>query len=467
MEYSAVNSLDNLILDITTLYESSLATENELKKAKSDWINVKEAGAKGDGLTDDTTIIRECLRHYNTLFFDSGIYNVTELDIDNKTLLSNHGVTIQTTGLSTNRNAIKLSGSCKIANIDFVQISIQPLLSLINSNNTIITNCTFKVPNDVTFTNGYVDIYSNNKDILFNNCRFEMLIGLSGGIWVRDANKNGITRNIRFKDCYIHHCGRDESIAVWSWFGSVSNVYIDNCNFEMEYNIQRYHCISLGGGDEGLEGEEGNKITGPSYIRNSNISAKSIHCIIKSGDSNGFIENCTINGNNIEYTYAFKKAQLKNCHITNLNGKLCSTGSPTLIDCYISGQNYSIGGSINAYNTIFETSLTNKKSFIEYSGYFFHCTFNVNTGIFINFYSSNKALRFIECIFNVTSSQLKLINVSKGLENISIKIIGSYLPNIPSWVGAKNSGYICGCITESELLIPNIVCTNNTICAWR
>ncbi len=45
---------------------------------RSDWANVRSLGAKGDGATDDTAVLRDAIAKHRTLYFPSGRYLVTD-----------------------------------------------------------------------------------------------------------------------------------------------------------------------------------------------------------------------------------------------------------------------------------------------------------------------------------------------------------------------------------------------------
>ena len=451
---------------LTSVGKNLQSGVDKLNITKGDWINVKEAGAKGDGVTDDTNIIKDLATKYSTLLFESGTYIVSELNIDGVSFISNSRATIKTTGTNTTRNAIEAAGSYNFIGIDFIQDGTSPLFGLKGSHDAIIKDCTFTVPETCTSTNGYVDVYTNNQNILFENCEFHMHIAPSGAVWVREGSTTGVTKNIIFNKCYFDHKGRDESIAVWSWFGRVENVFIDNCRFELAYNGERKHVISLGSGDEGLEGENGNQITGNIYVRNCNFSCMSLLSIAKSSGNNGFIDNCNFYCNDYEYGYAFKNIDVRNCRLFDFRGKVCSTGSPVLRNCTITGKDFSIGGFLYAYNCTFETTESNSKTFIEYGSHFEKCNFKLYTGLFINIYTSNIKAQLLDCVLDIVEAT-KLINVSANLSGISIMMLRCFLPNLSIYVGTADSGCIVGCICESTPTSTNLTCSDNIVCAWR
>jgi hypothetical protein len=53
---------------------SPVASDIPLIQSVDSWVNLKDLGAKGDGSTDDTKIIRDAVEKYNTIYFPQGLY---------------------------------------------------------------------------------------------------------------------------------------------------------------------------------------------------------------------------------------------------------------------------------------------------------------------------------------------------------------------------------------------------------
>ena len=69
------------------------------------WINLKELGAKGDGVTDDTKVIRDAVAKYQTIYVPQGLYRVSETILmnPNTILIGLHPIATQfVIGESTN-----------------------------------------------------------------------------------------------------------------------------------------------------------------------------------------------------------------------------------------------------------------------------------------------------------------------------------------------------------------------------
>lgn len=91
---------DGAALIKTTVGNTSRTVEDKLKET----VSVKDFGAKGDGVTDDSTAIQTCINNASVIFFPSGSYLIsTTISIPSyKTLQGNGQATIQ---LKANSNS--------------------------------------------------------------------------------------------------------------------------------------------------------------------------------------------------------------------------------------------------------------------------------------------------------------------------------------------------------------------------
>jgi hypothetical protein len=80
-------------------------TDIPVLPAMSSWINLKELGAKGDGVTDDTKAIQDAIDKYQTIYVPQGLYRVSETILmkPNTVLIGLHPIATQfVIGESTN-----------------------------------------------------------------------------------------------------------------------------------------------------------------------------------------------------------------------------------------------------------------------------------------------------------------------------------------------------------------------------
>ncbi len=216
---------------------------------ENDVVNVKQFGAKGDGEIDDYNPIKNCLNVFNNIYFPSGNYNISDnLDVENKKIYGDIETVIQTISQNTIReHQIKFSGNNIISNITFKQKNNNvSLVGFFNCNNSIFENCKFIVDN--VKTNGYLDLYSNNQRINFNNCYFEINATDIGGVWIREYSSNHISEHIHFNNCTFNQINSsDEICAVWNWNGIVKNVEFNECTFNSNHSANCPHFIRLDG----------------------------------------------------------------------------------------------------------------------------------------------------------------------------------------------------------------------------
>jgi hypothetical protein len=68
------------INDITPMpaFPEPVKTNIPMLPPMDSWMNVKELGANGDGVTDDTSIIQRAIDNYQTIYFPQGLYRITE-----------------------------------------------------------------------------------------------------------------------------------------------------------------------------------------------------------------------------------------------------------------------------------------------------------------------------------------------------------------------------------------------------
>jgi hypothetical protein len=72
-------------------------TDIPVLPAMTSWINLKELGAKGDGVTDDTKVIQDAIDKYQTIYVPQGLYRVSEtlLMKPNTVLIGLHPIATQ------------------------------------------------------------------------------------------------------------------------------------------------------------------------------------------------------------------------------------------------------------------------------------------------------------------------------------------------------------------------------------
>jgi Pectate lyase superfamily protein len=80
MDNMAANSEFKTISKIEPLQQFPLKLEKDIPALPSmdSWVNIKELGAKGDGITDDTKIFQDAIDKYPVIYVPQGWYHFTQ-----------------------------------------------------------------------------------------------------------------------------------------------------------------------------------------------------------------------------------------------------------------------------------------------------------------------------------------------------------------------------------------------------
>lgn len=138
-------------------------TSRTLKDRFADVINVKDFGAKGDGVTDDTNAIQAAMTHANagdTIFFPNGDYNVSTINITKRLNLT--GGHIISNSVAITLNTSQKGGSIKNMVLDApIGILVEGYVRNMLVENCMITNATtygiwIKQGNEFMFKDGLI-----------------------------------------------------------------------------------------------------------------------------------------------------------------------------------------------------------------------------------------------------------------------------------------------------------------------
>ena len=347
-------------------------------------INIKQFGAKGDGIADDTSkFIYFSNSNYKKLIIPEGTYNITDiLNFSNKELIGIGKPVIDCISQTTSReHQIQLNNSCILDNIKFIQNHQTSLMGLFNCYDTIIKNCELKVNNYKT--NGYLDLYTNNKNITIENNIFDCYsASQGGGIWIREHNSELVSSNIKFIGNKIKHYSTDECIGVWNWNGKVKDVFIDNCIFEDYEDTLSPHFLTLAI-DELLFSNNIIYRNGITATTSRNFS------IIKS-----------------YYNTQYASPSIENCLFyldTPLYLAIFNGGTPKINNCKIYNKyNCKINDGTLSENARFNNCYFEIEKFQLIKGIFKNCTFkctNNNTSIQQYGQISRSNIELYDCIF--------------------------------------------------------------------
>lgn len=438
------------------LYATLIINEN---------INVKQLGAYGDGIHDDTNCFKAfATSNVKKLIIPDGTYNITDnIVINNKIIKGENSVINTISQTTTQEHQITIKGTSIINNIIFKQSNHDVSLCLFEKNNkTEINNCSFIVDN--VKTNGYVDLYTENKDVTFNNCYFECNsynssnVQTIGGIWVRENNSNKISENIKFINCTILHNTIDEAIAIWDWNGKVNDVLIDNCVIKAKDTCTSSHFISLDSDNCILSNSI---IDAPTEVSNSVLKGDFYNqvnnCYIYShkqennGISSGNIifNSCKIYNDNPNcYLSVNKKNIFKNCEI-EVNA-ITDTRNIELYNCKIKTTS---------------TTSTNARCFIK-DLIMKNCVLDIKTcqTLLETYYSDPFNVDIENCKIAIETGGFMIINNNASVTHL-IKLFNNHLTRgtITAYSGHVSTGFVVGNISSSTIpsTIDGLTVANN------
>lgn len=234
--------------------------------------NVKDFGAVGDGVNDDTKAIQDAIdgaeiQGRYVVFVPPGVYR-----LKNKIKLKSHvifkGIRGKSKivisdfldktaeGILSNEHFSRTykpdtADEITVDGIDFEFTRVsrdypKTILFFANAKRVTIQNCSFSSFN--TFANTettHLDLYACCKNVKVINCDFTHINeGTGGCIWVRNLtsavnNLNGdITCNVEITGCNFTKSSRDEIIAVFSTRGDVKDVSIHDNTFNVTHDAR-------------------------------------------------------------------------------------------------------------------------------------------------------------------------------------------------------------------------------------
>lgn len=278
-------------------------------------INVKDFGAYGDGIHDDTIAIQQALSsNYDTIIFDYGEYKITNcisLTMPNKTIIGNNAILFTDNNYRTRDNYYEWVFNINTHNIyienlffqarETILVGYKTQVGIQNAENVTLNSCYFYIPNtvyhnsinrDIEYSN--LDLYTNWKNISIISCVFFNCADTEHGVCVefRDLKNKGCENGNLLNSICISNC-HDEIIACFSSkteSTKIQDITIKN-NYIMAMNTinssSRNVGISLGYNPNGIDNL---------YFQNNKIYAFSNHTLFTIGNNtNTHISNNDIN----------------------------------------------------------------------------------------------------------------------------------------------------------------------------
>ena len=221
----------------------SVMTDGKMKSTSipEGWVNVKDFGAKGDGVTDDTQAIQDAIDNSKTIYLPPGTYKIKNLKLTNTTL--------EKTVIGNNAN-LRIFG-------DF-DYGLR-----ISGNNIKLYNISLSISNDITDRGISGDqpnvlISSNANNIYFENIIIDE--SLHCGFVI-----NGNTENINFKNIILNNIGEH-------------GFYISGGN-NNKLKIENISCTGLGKNTDSSHNTALFKIRSTIYSNNKNFLINNVNLI--------------------------------------------------------------------------------------------------------------------------------------------------------------------------------------------
>ena len=252
-------------------------------------IDIRQLGAKGDNLTDNSSVIQESINKYNHIIINNGTYIINDI------IELRDDVIIKGNGTLKLKNNITLSSD--LGNVFLLE----------DVSNIIIDGITFdgNKSNIISTSQNYhkAIFIVNGENITLNNCTFKNFYHqsvqvASVRIGAADENLPGISNLL------MNNCVSDYTLCLLQVTDSISN-YI---------NIQ--NCKALHSGEHGIV----------FYKNSNNITIE--NCVI---DTTGLGGGVSLSGHGIRL-YKNKNVYINNCKISNTYGKGITSVTEDAVD---------------------------------------------------------------------------------------------------------------------------------------
>lgn len=216
----------------------------------SDRISVKDFGAKGDGLTDDTLAIQQALSAYDSVFVPEGTYLISStITLNERQTLMGVGQTSVLLAQDNSFNVVEMVGD--YATLSFLKIQNGDVgLKLYGRDRPCVQNSVFDVVILSSNTGVQLDGYNDtNKPCYWNN--FDRVLVEQPAINGFHLTKSGAgdTPNAnKFHACRAYSHGADiVNAGFYIEYGRFNNSFID-CEANVKGTAQG--CFIIGGGSD-------------------------------------------------------------------------------------------------------------------------------------------------------------------------------------------------------------------------
>ena len=382
-----------LLLSTSSVVSAKVATNN--KKA----VYVKDFGAYGDGIHDDTRAINQALNSgADTVVFETNAFYKSNDYITMKTpgvtVIGNNATLFTDNDYRNRSNFYEWFFNVVASNITINGINLEARETILvgyktqfvimDASNVTVDNCTFTIPSTVLSSGAShaieysnLDLFTGWHNIIIQNSNFTNLADTNAGvcaefrdIYNKGAGNLSFTNNTTTSNCH------DEIIAMFTGSTTtLTNISITNNNIDAlagNVSIPRTLGISLGYDQFGLS-----NIT----FSGNTVKIAASYAGIAVGDSN----NVTISDNNIKFT-----------PLTNIDRAYVIKGS-------------SVDNNVNVTNNTILTLKNSTGNFGGISNGYFNLTSNYitsNANVTDALFSNNTVVKSNTIIVNAAAARL-------------------------------------------------------------
>lgn len=262
-KYNIIEKNENIKIDNGLYVELNNGLIAKLEIV-NETVNVKQFGAKGDALNDDTQYLRIAFNcGIANIELPKGEYKITDkiaLDTPSTNIIGNNNTIFTNNDYKPEKYSeflfIMQSNNCNINNLKIEARETKKIENLykaqvyVGATNIKIKGCSFNIPETASSEQSYsnIDLYTGWHDVIIENCDLYLANDAKEGgcIWIRDLFNRGAS-NLTFTNNRCYKKCHDEILAVF--MGNIENVNILNNTFTMPNSTDpSVMCFTFGSG---------------------------------------------------------------------------------------------------------------------------------------------------------------------------------------------------------------------------